>query len=102
MKLEILIKPEHEFKTRSDIAIHAFKPTYNELLDHIEVATRDNFDLIVIYSNNKESMQNIFASQSTWNKLRRDFGDVRYGEVKYSHGRSLGDGFTIYFEEVAS
>lgn len=101
--LQILIRPESEFRTRKDVAIHMLNPTVSELLDAIDVAERDMFDWIIIYvpPKRREKMSNIFASNSLWNQLRRSFGDVRYGEVGVNHGRSFvskGDGFQIYFE----
>lgn len=98
-RIEILIRPKAEFRTRNDIAIHALSPTYAELVDHVQQAEKNMFKLIVIYTDKGESMHNIFNGNSTWNKLRRDFGDVRYGEVGYQHGRSLGGGFKIYLNE---
>jgi hypothetical protein len=98
MKLEILIKDISEFRTRNDVAIHLANPTYNELLGAVQVAERDLFPRIVIYvSGHKEvRMSNIFASNSTWNKLRRDLGDVRYGMIERRFGQVDGQGFTIY------
>ncbi len=97
-KLEILIRPISEYGNRSDVAIHSLAPSYKTLVGHIETAQKDGFTLIVIYTlyNKKESMFDIFASNSTWNKLRRDYGNVRCGEVGFKHGNSLGDGFTLY------
>jgi len=95
-KLQILIKPTSEWTKRNDIAIHTLKPTVDELTRHIEDADAKGFDLIVMYSDKREQMQNIFASQSTWNQLRRIYGDVRYGEI--AANSSTGEGFKIYFD----
>ena len=100
-RIQILIKPSAEFGVRTDVAIHMKSPTYDDLLDGLERAERGMFNLIVMYTDKSVwKMGNLKASQSTWNKLRRDFGDVRFGEVgpRYT---SLGTGFTIYFDEVA-
>jgi hypothetical protein len=100
MKLEILIKQKTEFGKRNDIAIHLLEPTYNEILDAIHRAETDMFPRVVIYVDSERvvKMHNIFASNSTWNRLRRDFGDVRYGMIQRPFGQVDGDGFTIYME----
>lgn len=100
-KLEILFKSTREFRQRNDVAIHILEPTFQEIVDAIERAERDMFPRIVVYSDrSKWGRFNIKASQSTWCKLIRLYGetaDVRCGEVGYKHGRSDGDGFTIYY-----
>jgi hypothetical protein len=105
MKLEILIQPIENFRNRHDVAIHSLEPTYLELLDLIDQATKDNFPRIVIYTKRGFwTRANIKASQSTWSRLIRDLGpcaDVRAGEVGFKHGTSEGAGFTIYFNDVA-
>lgn len=95
-KIEILIRPKSEYGTRSDVAIHSQKPSVSKLCSHIDDALKNGFNRVVIYSNRKDSMHNIFNGRSTWNQLIRVYGDVRYGEVGFSYGRSVGDGFTIY------
>jgi hypothetical protein len=105
-KLEILYKPTSEYGTRSDVAIHALKPSYQELLGHIDTALKDMFPRIVVYCDTPNvcggPQFNIKASMSTWSRLRRDLeADVRCGEVGFRHGRSDGDGFTVYFAESA-
>lgn len=102
-KLEILYKPTTEFGARSDVAIHSLKPSYDKLLQLIDDALKESFSRIVVYVDDPYIMSsgrfNIKAGGSTWNRLRRDInGDVRCGEVGFSHGASEGDGFTLYIK----
>lgn len=103
MKIEILIKTPAEFNTRNDIALHSLEPSYNKLIELIEEAQKDNFPRIVIYTKRSFwTRSNIKNGKSTWSRLNRDLGedaDVRAGEVGYKHGRSDGDGFTLYLKE---
>ena len=97
MKLQIMIRPVSEFRTRNEIAIHVLEPTFNELIDCIEQAEKDMFPMIVLYSD-KTSFGSL-KGNSLWNKLRKVFSDVRYGEVTASVGPScwgIGTGFTLY------
>lgn len=100
-KLEILIRPVSEFRTRNDIALHSLEPSYDKLLELCSQAEKDMFPRIVIYTKRGfASRTNIKNGMSTWSRLIRDyaFADVRAGEVGFKHGTSDGDGFTIYFE----
>jgi hypothetical protein len=102
-KLEIMFKPINEFGQRNDIAIHIKEPTYSELMAAIDTATKDLFPRIVVYSKSGFwSRCNIKNGMSTWSRLIRDFddADIRAGEVGFKHGRSNGDGITMYLKEV--
>jgi hypothetical protein len=100
-KLQILCRPTSEFRARNDVAIHLLEPTQVELLDAIEAADKDLFPMIVMYTDRLDSRSNVFNGMSTWNQLRKMFGDVRFGEVGNNYGRSfvsIGVGFQIYFK----
>ena len=100
-QLEILYKSATEFGTRTDVALHSLRPSYRKLLELIDNAMSDGFPRIVVYVDVCACWAprfNCKASMSTWSRLMRDIdGDVQCGEVGFRHGRSDGDGFTIYF-----
>lgn len=95
--LKIMIKPIKEFGTRNDTAIHTLYTNYSDLLRKIEDARYKMFDLIVVYTDKDfRKMSNIFSNMSTWNRLRRDFGDVHCQELLDYTNVSIGQGFKIY------
>lgn len=101
MKIEIVIKRVDQFRKINAVAIHLLEPTVDKITDAVSQAERDGFEFIYIYTKrNWDVRSNIFNGNSTWNQLRRIYGDVRAGEVGCKYGRSVGDGFTIYLEEA--
>ena len=98
LKIEALIVSKDQWTKRNDIAIHLLEPSNNELLNAFLAAEKDMFSLIIIYTNEKKRYTNI--GNSAWEFLRDNLGDVRFGEVGFSHGRSIGDGFVWYPNEL--
>lgn len=106
MKIQIMIRSKSEFRKRNDIALHSLDPSFDKIVELIQDAEKDLFPLIVIYiDKNLDQMSNL-KGNSTLNRLRKIFGDVRYGEVTANAGpRScwgIGTGFTLYLKEVSN
>lgn len=101
-KLEILLRPKNEFKTRNDIAIHVLNPNFDKILSAIKDALKDNFPRIVIYSDSGWMTRMNVKKNSTFTKLLKAFdgiADVRAGMIEYRFGQYQGDGFQLYFNE---
>jgi len=105
MKIEIVIKSVDQWQKLNVVGIHSLEPSIQKIFSLIEDAEKDSFETIYIYTKRGFwSRSNIFASMSTWNQLRRAYGenaDVRAGQVCRRFGQCLGDGFTIYFRKGA-
>lgn len=101
IKIEIIIKGIEHYGKHNAIGIHLKEPTVAELLDAINVAERDNFEIVYMYSARSfHQLTNICSGRSTWNRLLDVYEDTRCGMITRRFGQCLGQGFTIYLEEA--
>jgi len=94
-RLEILLRPAKEFGDRNDVAIHVRADSVRDFIEYVDQADKDNFDLIVVYSDN---MNEDAFSGAAWGELKELLpdADIRLGQIQRQYGQVLGQGFTLF------